>query len=85
MYGDIMYRNKKLVNQKLNDLGKRLGLDDADIYKARKTIKHLVMVGIFAGLLGLVGYLTSQVDPVGQFYASVSIKDIIRIPGRLLY
>ena len=82
--GEKMYLKKKLVNENLNNIGKRLGLDDADICKAKRTVKHVVMIAIFAGILGLIGYITSQVDPVGQFYMSVGIKDFVRIPGRLL-
>ena len=70
------------MNAKFKQLGQTLGLKDSDILCARRTLRHGITLVAITGIISLFGFLTKQLDPIGQYYASVSINDFFAFWGR---
>jgi hypothetical protein len=66
----------KKVNQKLLELGCRIGLDEVDIRRAKITISSMLGMAIAAGFVIIIGkFGLNQMDALGLYYTAVSVKD----------
>ena len=70
-----MRRRKKNIDAKLKTLGQTLGLSEVDALKAKKTVKNIVALAIFAGFFAILGSLLMPGGPVGLYYTGGSVKD----------
>jgi hypothetical protein len=70
-----MTHDKAKINAKLYELGTAIGLGESEIYRAKRTAKTIVSMGIMAVIFGLIGFLSSRLDAVGLWYVAVSAKD----------
>ena len=72
-----MKKNSNKINARLYALGKKVGLEVDEIYKAKRTIKNLVCLLIAAGILFFIGlFMVNRMDHyLGLWYMPPSIKD----------
>jgi len=79
-----MSQRSKKINNKLLELGQRLGLDGNEALTAKRTIKNVLSVAIAVGIIAIIGLLVvNRLDVAGKFYMPPGIKDF-SILGRLL-
>jgi len=72
----------KKIDTRLKRLGQTLGRQDSDILNAKRTLRHGMTIVVVTGIIGILGFLTKQFDPIGQYYASVSTNDFLSFWGR---
>ena len=70
-----MSKKRKKINKRLIDLGKPLGIDEVDAIRAKRTVKNIITMSLFAGAFLLLGSIMMPGGPAGLFYTGVSIKD----------
>lgn len=70
----MVTKNQK-INNKLQELGKTLGLDEVDTLRAKRTTKNIITMALATGVFILLGNLMMPGGPVGAYYAGVSFKD----------
>ena len=83
--GENMRARNKKINKRLIDLGRPLGIKEIDAIKAKRTVKNIITISLFAGLLFLLGNLLAPGGGVGYFYSGCSIKDFKMLLGGWLY
>jgi hypothetical protein len=67
---------RKKINNKLQQLGQTLGLNDNEISSAKRTATNMLTIAIAAAIVMLIGRIAlKQLDAIGMFYTGVSIKD----------
>ena len=79
----MRYKTEK-INKKLAELGKPLGLNGIDAIKAKRTVKNIITMAIFAGLFMILDSILMPGGPVGLFYTGGSIKDFQLLYGGLM-
>lgn len=79
-----MIRKKKIINKKLKQFGKTLGLDENSSINAKRTTKNTIVMAFFAGLLFVLGRFMMPGGPAGLYYTGVSIKDFQMLFGGLI-
>ena len=70
-----MSTKRKKINRRLIDLGKPLGIDEVGAIRAKRTVKNIITMSLFAGAFLLLGGMMMPGGPAGLFYTGVSIKD----------
>lgn len=70
-----MKGGKEKINAKLIKLGESLELDKIDSIKAKRTIRNVITMVLFAGIFIILGTLMMPGGPAGLYYTGVSIKD----------
>jgi hypothetical protein len=78
-----MNKRKERINAKLIKLGKSLELDNLDTIKAKRTIRNVITMALFAGALIILGSIMMPGGPAGLYYTAVSIKDFRILFGGL--
>lgn len=76
-----MRRRKKKIDAKLKTLGQSLGLSEVDALKAKRTVKSIVALAIFAGVFAILGSIMMPGGPAGLYYTGVSVKDFRMLFG----
>jgi len=74
-FSDFMRRGKAKINAKLYELGTAIGLEESDIFRAKRTAKTIVSMGIIAVIFGLITLFSPRLDSVGLWDVPPSIKD----------
>lgn len=78
-----MNRTKNEINNKLKGLGQRLGMNEIETLKSKKTLKTVISACLVIGVIALAGlFVVSRLDPAGLYYMPPSIKDF-NLLGRL--
>lgn len=73
---DNMKRKNEKSNQKFYEIGRKMGLNDIEIYKAKKTMKNMLGIMIMAGIVIILGkYIMDQLNAVGLWYIGACLKD----------
>ena len=73
--GEKMRKKRKMINRRLVDLGRPLGINEIDAIKAKRTLKNIVTMTLFAGVFLILGNILMPGGPAGLFYTGASIKD----------
>ena len=63
------------MKQKFYEFGNMIGLDANEVNNSKRTVKTILSMCIIAGIFGLIGFFSSRLEAVGQWYAGASIKD----------
>ncbi|KYK20311.1 hypothetical protein AYK24_03890 [Thermoplasmatales archaeon SG8-52-4] len=79
----MVTKNQK-INNKLQELGKTLGLNEVDTMRAKRTTKNIITMALATGAFILLGNLMMPGGPVGAYYAGVSFKDFQLLFGWFL-
>jgi len=67
---------QKRINNKLQELGYSIGLDDSEIKRAKNTFVSILGIIIAAAIVIFIGrFAVTQLDALGLYYTAVSIKD----------
>lgn len=67
---------QKRINNKLQELGYSIGLDDSEIKRAKNTFVSIMGITIAAAIVIFIGrFAVTQLDALGLYYTAVSIKD----------
>lgn len=67
---------KEKINTKLKELGQRLGMNEMEALKSKKTMKTIIGVCLVASAIVVVGlFMATRLDPSGLYYTPPSIKD----------
>jgi hypothetical protein len=80
-----MNERSNKINNRLVDLGRYVGLDEASSINARRNIKNIISMTIIAGFFIILGNLLMPGGPCGGFYGGGSIRDFKIIFGGLFY
>jgi len=75
MLGDKIRYKTKITNEKLVELGRKVGLEESDINYARKTIASMIGIFVVAVIFAFIGTYSNQLDSIGLWYTGVSVKD----------
>jgi len=78
-----MTKNKKQIKTKLQEFGRKIDLDDKEIYHSKRVMKTIVCIAIFACAFTLIGLVSSRLEAVGQWYSGASIRDFYILRGFL--
>lgn len=70
-----MKGRKEKINAKLIKLGESLELDSIDTIRAKRTIRNVIAMALFAGIFIVLGTFMMPGGPAGLYYTGVSIKD----------
>jgi hypothetical protein len=71
-----MNRTRKNVNNKLKEFGQRLGMNENDSLKSKKTLKNAMCICLVISALVFIGFfIASRIDPSGQYYIPPGIRD----------
>ena len=79
----MVTKNQK-INNKLQELGKTLGLNEVDTIRAKRTTKNIITMALATGVFILLGNLMMPGGPVGAYYGGVSFKDFQLLFGWFL-
>ena len=79
-----MKRNRKEINAKLKQLGAPLGLSETDAMQAKRTIKNVATMAVFAGIFFIFGSVLMPGGPAGLYYTGASVKDFQILFGGFL-
>jgi len=81
--GEKMNEKKKKIDAKLKKLGSLLGLDGTETLQAKRTMKNVITMALFAGVFMLLGSIMMPGGPAGLYYTGISIKDFRMLFGGL--
>jgi len=70
-----MNAKKQKINNKLKELGQRLGLDETTSIRSKRNAKNIISMAVFAGALMLLGAFLLPSGQAGYYYCSGSIRD----------
>ena len=78
-----MNRTRNNINNKLKEFGPRLGMNEMETLKSKKTIKTIISACVIVGVITLAGlFMVSRLDPAGLYYMPPGIRDF-NLFGRL--
>ena len=80
-----MSKKSKRINKKLVGLGRSVGLTGIEAIKAKRNVKNILTMALFAGFIILLGGLITPGGISGYFYGGGSIKDFKILLGGWLY
>ena len=80
-----MSKKSKRINQKLVKLGRSVGLTGLEAIKAKRNVKNIITLALFAGFIMLIGGLLTSGGISGYFYSGASIKDFKLLMGGWLH
>jgi len=71
-----MNPKKEKMNEKLKQLGQKLGMNEMETLKSKKTLKTIISVCLVASAIAFIGiFMATRLDPAGLYYMPPSIKD----------
>jgi len=70
-----MKRNSTKIKARLYELGKTVGLEEHEIDRAKRMAKTMASMFVIAIIFTLIGFFSSRLGAVGNWYGGVSIKD----------
>ena len=73
--GENMSKKSKRIDKKLVELGRSVGLTGIEAIKAKRNVKNILTVALFAGFIILLGGVLVPGGLSGYFYGGASVKE----------
>lgn len=75
---------RKELDVKLREFGHTLGLEEADVIRAKRTTRNVIAVALLTAAFLVFGQIMMPGGPSGMYYSGASIKDFQILFGGLI-